>query len=100
MRVYKSKQISKPLVDIRSKDYAEFHLPNDYSASQQLGLQLKEKDIWGLVYQSVRHPGGECVAILRPPAIGLPVIQTKHLRYLWNGSSIEAVLELREVISI
>lgn len=100
MRVYKSQKIMKPLVDIRSKNYAQYHLPDDYRASQQLGLQLKEKDIWGLVYQSVRHVGGQCVAIFRPPAIGLPVIQTKHLRYLWNGERIEAVLELREVLSV
>ncbi|MFO1258973.1 MAG: RES family NAD+ phosphorylase [Gammaproteobacteria bacterium] len=100
MRVYKSKQILKPLVDIRSSDCAKYHLPNDYSPSQQLGLQLKEKDNWGLVYQSVRHQGGECVAIFRPPAIGLPVIQTKHLRYFWNGKCIESVLELREMLSL
>lgn len=89
MRVYQG-QILKPLHDIRSGDYAELHLPDDYQPSQAFGKTLKEARSWGIVYQSVRHYGGECIAALRPPAISIP-IQTQHLSYVWNGKKITHV---------
>lgn len=96
MRVYKSKNITKPLVDIRGNLYQSLRNPDpeNYAESQEVGRQLKLSNSWGMVYHSVRHKGGECVAILRPPAVQLPLIQIKHLEYIWNGQKITHVLEV------
>lgn len=88
MRVYQSKKLLQPLQDVRDSAFSHLHHPNDYSASQAFGLEMKTANEWGIVYNSVRDPGGECVAILRPPAIPLPVIQTQHLKFDWNGTRI------------
>lgn len=42
---------------------------------------------WGLCYRSVRHPGGECLAAFRPPAVTLPSLH-KRYRCAWNGQQI------------
>lgn len=94
MRVYQSKKLLQPLKDIRT--YAHLHHPHDYTASQLFGRELKIANAWGIVYNSIRHSGGECVAILRPPAIPLPVIQTKHLQFDWDGSKIYQYSEMTE----
>lgn len=88
MRVYQSKKLLQPMIDIRASAYFHLHHPNNYSASQDFGFAMKNANQWGIVYNSVRDPGGECVAILRPPAIPLPVSQTQHLKFDWDGSKI------------
>lgn len=88
MRVYQSKKLLQPMIDIRASAYFHLHHPNNYSASQDFGFEMKNANQWGIVYNSVRDPGGECVAILRPPAIPLPVTQTQHLKFDWDGSKI------------
>jgi hypothetical protein len=102
MRVYKSKNIVKPLKDLRESAYQSLisASPDDYRQSQEIGRVLKTENSWGIVYHSVRHKGGECVAILRPPAVPLPLIQTKHLEYIWNGVEITHVFEIGSEIPI
>jgi RES domain len=58
--------------------------PESNAASQPFGAWLREQGSNGIVYPSVRHRGGRCVAALRPRAVGLPV-QTKHLQYHYDG---------------
>lgn len=86
--------IEKSLYDVRSGDYASLHRPNDYAAPQAFAHQLRasEPNAWGLVYHSVRHEGGHCIAAFRPPAVSLPS-QGAHLIYDWNGSRITQVFE-------
>lgn len=100
MRVYQSKKLLQPLRDVRHATYDYLHHPYDYTASQNVGHELKMANAWGIVYNSVRHLGGECVAILRPPAIPLPVIQTKHLQFDWNGNKIYQYSEIMEKIPL
>jgi len=38
----------------------------DYSFSQMLAQLLRERNSWGIAYDSVRHAGGECAAVFRP----------------------------------
>jgi RES domain len=57
---------------------------DSYAASQPFGAWLREAGSNGLVYPSVRHRGGRCVAAFRPKAVGVPV-QTKHLKYHYDG---------------
>jgi hypothetical protein len=73
------------------------HDPSDYSVSQKWGAALKEAQSWGLIYNSVRHPGGHCIAAFRPPAISIPK-QSSHLRYVWNGESIVEVIAARSIL--
>lgn len=60
---------------------------DSYALSQPFGARLREAGSNGLVYPSVRHPGGRCLAAFRPRAVGLPV-QTKHLQYQYDGQRV------------
>lgn len=86
MRTYVN-QVVKPMHDIRV-DYPHLHDPNPagYSPAQAFAMQLRERLSWGLLYNSVRLDGHECIAAFRPPAISIPT-QGKHVRYVWDASS-------------
>lgn len=80
---------TKPLHDVRGAGWEAVHDPDDYGPSQALARRLRAADSWGVVYRSVRDPGGECIAALRPKTITLPVRQAQHITLRWNGSRIE-----------
>lgn len=98
MHLYEGKLV-KPVHDIRDPKYSRFHHPEDYSQSQQLGSELRTKQSWGIIYNSVRHKGGHCLAILRPPAVTKPVLRA-NLRYIWNGEQITHVLNSQPILVI
>ena len=52
--------------DAASKRYLQ---PNSYRQSQRLGRQLLNRGSAGVVYPSVRHAGGTCVACFRPALV-------------------------------
>jgi hypothetical protein len=89
MRVYEG-QIIKHLHDIRDSEFSNLHAPDNHIESQGFGRLMRDKKSWGLIYNSIRHIGGSCIAIFRPPAISFPK-QTLHLKYHWNGEKIFAV---------
>jgi RES domain-containing protein len=62
--------------------------PESYAASQTYARRLRESSVNGVVYPSVRAPGGECIGAFRPRAVGLPR-QERHLQYRWNGSRVD-----------
>ena len=62
--------------------------PNDYSASQAVGKRLWTEGSNGVVFDSARDPGGECLGAFRPKAVPVPT-QGSHLRYHWDGSHID-----------
>jgi RES domain-containing protein len=68
--------------------------PASYVASQKLGRELRNAGSNGIAFESVRRPGGECVAIFRPRLVQ-NVRQSVHLRYAWDGNSIARVYEMR-----
>lgn len=92
-------QIQKPLYDVRAQRFAHLHDPEpaNYPVSQAYAKSLLSHDpqAWGLVYRSVRHSGGECVAAFRPPAVSLPT-QGPHLVYVWDGAKVASVYEKSE----
>jgi len=61
--------------------------PDSYADSQPFGAQLRTDGANGVIYHSVRHQGGQCVAAFRPRAVGIPV-QSKHLRFHWDGTRV------------
>ena len=82
LRVYVNR-VRRPVFDLCAPRYARLLHPVDYTASQRFGARWRKLNAWGFLYPSVRREGGRCVAILRPPALTLPV-PSAHLRYVWN----------------
>jgi hypothetical protein len=75
------------LVDLRGDGNAALLDPDDYKAAQEFGTRQNEAGQNGIVYPSVRDPGGECIAILFPDVI-TPPVQADHFRYYWNGTHV------------
>jgi hypothetical protein len=98
MRLYEG-TIVKPLHDVRGKEFIAIHNPHHYSESQAFGGMLREKKSWGLIYNSVRHDGGTCIAAFRPPTISMPR-QISHLKYIWNGNKITEVLDTQSILKL
>ena len=87
MRQY-TNEIIKPLVDVRGRK--DLHNPDCYADSQIFGRSILVEDEWGIMYDSVRNTGGECAALLRPPA-NTSCTQGAHYRYVWCGQKQEMV---------
>jgi RES domain-containing protein len=68
-------------VDLRSPDegLAAVLDPLSWSVSQALGERLRAAGSDGILYPSLRHRGGENVAVFRPSLVGA-VSQREHLR--------------------
>jgi hypothetical protein len=81
--------------DIRGA-YRELHDPDHYGASQAFAHGLRQSGSDGIVYDSVRRTGGQCVAVFWPDRVGR-CTQSRHFAYCWNGTTITDVLELAAV---
>ena len=68
--------------------------PADYSTARTLGRQLRDAGSWGVLYHSVRHPGGLCVGLFRPQALG-PAREASHIALHWDGQRITHWYEKR-----
>lgn len=69
---------------------------DSYAASQALARALRDQGSSGIAYDSVRHPGGQCVAVFRPRLLS-SCRQERHLCYVWDGQAITNVYEKREL---
>lgn len=98
MRVYEG-EIIQPLHDIRPPSFSDLHHTHNWMKSQDFGRKMRDKQSWGLIYNSVRHSGENCIAAFRPPAISIPQ-QTLHLRYHWNGEKIYAVSSTEIILNL
>jgi RES domain len=88
--------VSASFHDIRGKQerMPAIYDPDSYGASQKLARALRAAGSNGVVYDSVRHTGGQCLAIYRPRLIQ-NLRQSAHLRYVWDGATINRIYELR-----
>jgi hypothetical protein len=59
--------------------------PDSYVESQALAERLLEAESLGVIYPSVRHTGGTCVACFRP-AVVTNVRRGKTYRFTWDGT--------------
>jgi hypothetical protein len=82
----------KPLHDLRGPGFESLYdpAPVSYAVSSAFARQLRDGGSWGLVYNSVRHNGGECIAIFRPPAVTLPK-QGGLFDFVFDGTKITEV---------
>lgn len=69
--------------------------PEDYSASRQLGLSLKENGVLGLRYHSVRALEATCWGLMSPRPV-MSMVQTAHFEMIWSG----AIVSVNQVSSI
>ncbi len=58
--------------------------PDDYSAANALGAQVRQLGAMGLLYHSVRSPGNHCWALMTPRPVA-SIIQAGHYEMIWNG---------------
>ena len=65
--------------------------PGSYVASQALAELLLAGNALGVVYPSVRHEGGTCVACFRP-ALVMNVRRDATYRFTWRGSGSEPIV--------
>lgn len=82
--------VSAPLHDLRGSGHDDVLAPDDYGAAQVLGARLRASGSEGIVYPSVRRPGGTCVGLFHPDLARNPV-QGRHLDYHWDGTRIDMV---------
>jgi hypothetical protein len=88
LRTYVAR-IGGRLHDIRGaqRQFADAYAKDDYAASQALGRRLRAEGSAGIVYDSVRRQGGQCVAAFRPKLIS-HCRHSAHVAMLWDGSRI------------
>jgi hypothetical protein len=59
--------------------------PDDWSAGQAMGREVRRAGGDGVIYPSVRLPAGMALALFWPDCIELPVVQARQFRYGWDG---------------
>ena len=79
--------------DIRQAPDFDFALnPRSYVESQELGQRLLMGGSLGIVYPSVRLPGGTCLACFRPALVG-HVRRDRRYRFTWRGEPTPQITE-------
>ena len=75
------------LTDIR-KGFDDLLDPQDYARSQAFARERRADGANGIVYPSVRNPGGTCFASFYPDVVSAPV-QGRHITYHWDGGKVD-----------
>ncbi|MFT3968317.1 MAG: RES family NAD+ phosphorylase [Sphingobium sp.] len=85
-------EVTAELHDLRGGGAEQAPLldPQDHGPAQALGAALRAAGAEGIVYPSVRHPEGECVALFHPD-IARNLRQGRHLDYHWDGARVDLV---------
>ncbi|HMF75827.1 MAG TPA: RES family NAD+ phosphorylase [Bryobacteraceae bacterium] len=77
--------------DVRnSPEFNSVLAPDSYVSSQTLSERLLAVGSAGIVYPSVRHTGGTCLACFRPSLIG-NVRKDKRYRFSWQGDPVPKI---------
>lgn len=76
------------LHDVRPRE--DCHRPDDYAPSQALGRSLRQSGNNGVLYRSVRSPGGECAGLFWPDLMPAPV-QADHFDFHWDGARVDRI---------
>lgn len=94
MRLYLA-DFHAPFHDVRANvpETEPLHHPTSYADSQVLGRELLAAGSNGVLYRSVRHAGGECVACFRPALVD-NVRPDAHYEYRWEGTRTPVIRRL------
>ncbi|HZC59359.1 MAG TPA: RES family NAD+ phosphorylase [Chthoniobacterales bacterium] len=86
MRLYLA-DFSDEFHDIRAVDpeFSKYHDPDSYVDSQKLAESLFAARSNGILYRSVRQPGGNCISCFRPRLVA-NVRSSAHFEYRWEGT--------------
>jgi hypothetical protein len=89
------------LVDLRGygRRKPDLMSPDSYVASQRFGKARRGEGAGGIVYDSVRRDGGQCVAVFRPRLVA-PCRQGPHICFLWDGRAIVSWYEKSAVKNV
>jgi hypothetical protein len=83
--------VSAELHDLRDDArFTDCLAPDSYVASQELAERLLDVGSLGVVFPSVRHAGGTCVACFRP-ALVAHVRRGVTYRFTWRGTAVPEV---------
>jgi RES domain len=87
-RSYKGK-LNAVLHDVSGAHFAHLLNPDvtAWHQPQAVAKSLRGAGSNGLVYPSVRHEGGQCVAAFWPDVVGIP-IEERHVDLKWDGKSV------------
>lgn len=93
MRLYHV-HVDSRLHDLRPPGAADERIndPDSYAVSRQVGAALRRQGSSGVVYRSVRHPGGQCTGLFRPKG-ARDCVHAAYLLYAWDGSRFSSVYE-------
>ena len=92
MRTYLA-DLNGKLHDIRGRvDLTGVYDRDRCTSGQALARRLRKIASYGIAYDSVRDPGGQCVGVFRP-LILTNCFQGPHYCYVWDGSRITTVYE-------
>jgi hypothetical protein len=92
MRLYQS-DFHAGFHDVRAMN-GSIHDPTSYEASQSLARDLFSAGSNGIVYRSVRHEGGECIACFRPRLV-TNVRPGAHFEFAWTGAPTPRIRQLK-----
>ena len=98
MRLY-SVEAQGKVADLRKAAQTDPRIvdPDDYSFSQSIGGQLRAEGVRGIVYPSVRHAPGVCLAAFSTRLLK-NCVHAAYLEYNWNGQAIDAVFEVSQLL--
>jgi hypothetical protein len=82
-----------------SPEFSKYHDPDGYADSQNLAQSLLETRSNGILYRSVRRPGGHCIACFRPRLVK-NIRPSAHFEYRWEGRPVPRITQLREASGI
>ncbi len=93
MRLY-TVAVSARLHDLRpvTAAPAAVHDGHSYAASRALGAQLHAAGSPGVVFRSVRRPGGHCVGLFAPRGASA-CLHAAYLLYSWDGQAFTDIYE-------
>lgn len=83
---------SEALPEEKQKAYAECLDPASYIASQKMAVELLNHGSLGVIYPSVRRPGGTCVACFRPSVVA-NVRKGRRFRMTWTPNRVVFIKE-------
>jgi len=81
--------------DIRGRrpSYRQLYDPQSYARSQPFGDTLRASGSNGILFDSVRRPGGQNVVVFRPRLLP-PIYEGDRYDYRWTGESQPVVMKI------